>query len=138
MSLSPNRANFTTAWAPAKVNLYLHVGPPGPGGLHPVDSLVMFADTRAADIAKGVAEVQAAQERQGERLGPAALGLIASLGLPTVTVFRRLKVAYVSTGDEILSLGEGPRALHLVGAEGAHGATGTVTKRRSGPSKPRL
>lgn len=49
MSLSPNRANFTTAWAPAKVNLYLHVGPPGPGGLHPVDSLVMFADTRAAD-----------------------------------------------------------------------------------------
>ena len=49
MSLSPNRANFTTAWAPAKVNLYLHVGPAGPGGLHPLDSLVMFADTRAAD-----------------------------------------------------------------------------------------
>ncbi len=41
--------NLATAWAPAKVNLYLHVGPPGPGGLHPVDSLVMFADTRAAD-----------------------------------------------------------------------------------------
>jgi 4-diphosphocytidyl-2-C-methyl-D-erythritol kinase len=49
MSLSPNRANFSTAWAPAKVNLYLHVGPPGPGGLHPLDSLVVFADTRAAD-----------------------------------------------------------------------------------------
>ena len=49
MSLSPNRANFTTAWAPAKVNLYLHVGPPGPGGLHPLDSLVVFADTKAAD-----------------------------------------------------------------------------------------
>jgi 4-diphosphocytidyl-2-C-methyl-D-erythritol kinase len=49
MSLSPDRANFSTAWAPAKVNLYLHVGPPGPGGLHPVDSLVVFADTRAAD-----------------------------------------------------------------------------------------
>jgi 4-diphosphocytidyl-2-C-methyl-D-erythritol kinase len=43
------RANLTTAWAPAKVNLYLHVGQPGPGGLHPVDSLVMFTDTRAAD-----------------------------------------------------------------------------------------
>jgi 4-diphosphocytidyl-2-C-methyl-D-erythritol kinase len=43
------RANFTTAWAPAKVNLYLHVGSPGAGGLHPVDSLVVFADTRAAD-----------------------------------------------------------------------------------------
>jgi len=49
MSLLPDRANFSTAWAPAKVNLYLHVGTPGPGGLHPVDSLVMFADTRAAD-----------------------------------------------------------------------------------------
>jgi molybdopterin molybdotransferase len=47
--------------------------------------------------------------RAGNRLGPAALGLIASLGLPTVTVFRRLKVAYFSTGDEILSLGEAPR-----------------------------
>ena len=49
MSLSPNRANFSTAWAPAKVNLYLHVGSPGAGGLHPLDSLVVFADTRAAD-----------------------------------------------------------------------------------------
>jgi molybdopterin molybdotransferase len=44
--------------------------------------------------------------RQGQTLGPAALGLIASLGLPSVNVFRRLKVAYFSTGDEILSLGE--------------------------------
>jgi molybdopterin molybdotransferase len=47
--------------------------------------------------------------RQGQRLTPAALGLAASLGLPTVTVFRRLKVAYFSTGDEILSLGDAPR-----------------------------
>ena len=46
---------------------------------------------------------------RGERLTPAALGLVASLGLPTVTVFRRLRVAYFSTGDEILSLGESPR-----------------------------
>lgn len=47
--------------------------------------------------------------RRGDRLGPAALGLIASLGLPSVDVFRRLRVAYFSTGDEILSLGEAPR-----------------------------
>ena len=47
--------------------------------------------------------------RQGQRLLPAALGLLASLGLPEVTVFRRLRVAYFSTGDEILSLGEAPR-----------------------------
>ena len=46
---------------------------------------------------------------RGELLTPAALGLVASLGLPTVTLYRRLRVAYFSTGDEILSLGEAPR-----------------------------
>ena len=47
--------------------------------------------------------------RRGERLAPAALGMVASLGLPMVPVLRRLRVAYFSTGDEILSLGEPPR-----------------------------
>ena len=47
--------------------------------------------------------------RQGTRLTPAACGLLASLGIASVPVFRRLKVAYFSTGDEILSLGEPPR-----------------------------
>ena len=47
--------------------------------------------------------------RGGERIGPAALGLIASLGLAEVPVLRRLRVAYFSTGDEILSLGQPPR-----------------------------
>jgi molybdopterin molybdotransferase len=47
--------------------------------------------------------------RQGELLTPAALGLVASLGLPTAAVRPRLKVAYFSTGDEILSLGEPAR-----------------------------
>jgi molybdopterin molybdotransferase len=45
----------------------------------------------------------------GERLLPAAVGLVASLGLKTVKVRRRLRIAYFSTGDEILSLGEAPR-----------------------------
>jgi len=45
----------------------------------------------------------------GTRLGPAACGLVASLGLSAVQVRPRLKVAYFSTGDEILSLGEAPR-----------------------------
>ncbi|RYF08261.1 MAG: molybdopterin molybdenumtransferase MoeA [Comamonadaceae bacterium] len=43
---------------------------------------------------------------QGATLTPAALGLLASLGLASVTVMRRLRVAYFSTGDEILSLGQ--------------------------------
>ena len=47
--------------------------------------------------------------RRGQRLTPAALGLMASLGLPQASVMRRLRVAYFSTGDEILSLGDAPR-----------------------------
>ncbi|NTV85114.1 MAG: molybdopterin molybdotransferase MoeA [Burkholderiaceae bacterium] len=46
---------------------------------------------------------------KGARITPAACGLLASLGIAAVPVFRRLKVAYFSTGDEILSLGESPR-----------------------------
>ncbi len=59
---------------------------------------------RGEDVQQGQAAL-----RQGERLTPAALGLLASLGIPDVRVKRRLKVAYFSTGDEILSLGEAPR-----------------------------
>ncbi len=46
---------------------------------------------------------------KGDLLTPARLGLAASLGLQTVPCYRQLKVAYFSTGDEILSLGEPPR-----------------------------
>ena len=47
--------------------------------------------------------------KQGDTLTPASLGLLASLGLATVSVYRKVRVAYFSTGDEILSLGEPPR-----------------------------
>ena len=59
---------------------------------------------RGEDIAQGQAAL-----RQGQRLTPAAWGLLASLGLPEVAVRQRLRVAYFSTGDEILSLGQTPR-----------------------------
>lgn len=42
----------------------------------------------------------------GKRLGAADLGLLASLGIPEVSVVRRLRVASFSTGDELRSLGE--------------------------------
>lgn len=45
----------------------------------------------------------------GQHLTPAALGLVASLGMADVRVHRRLRVAYFSTGDEVLSLGDAPR-----------------------------
>jgi molybdopterin molybdotransferase len=42
----------------------------------------------------------------GKRIGPAELGLIASLGIAEVVVHRRLRVAFFSTGDEIASIGQ--------------------------------
>jgi len=56
---------------------------------------------RGEDLAEGGVALAA-----GRLLRPADLGLIASLGLPTVTVRRRLKVALFSTGDELRSAGE--------------------------------
>ncbi|HJV28471.1 MAG TPA: gephyrin-like molybdotransferase Glp [Aromatoleum sp.] len=42
----------------------------------------------------------------GKRCGPAELGLLASLGVAEVTVHRRLRVAFFSTGDELASIGK--------------------------------
>jgi molybdopterin molybdotransferase len=56
------------------------------------------------DLMEGAPALQ-----KGELLAPAALGLIASLNINHVKVVRKLKVAYFSTGDEVLSLGEAPR-----------------------------
>lgn len=59
---------------------------------------------RGEDLMQGKAALQ-----KGELLTPARIGLAASLGLKTLTTWRPLRVAYFSTGDEILSLGEAPR-----------------------------
>jgi molybdopterin molybdotransferase len=67
----------------------------------------------------------------GEQLGPAELGLAAALGFPRLPVFRRPRVALMSTGDELVEVGEKPgrgqivdsnrwallAALHEAGAE---------------------
>ncbi len=42
----------------------------------------------------------------GRLLQPADLGLVASLGIESVNVFRRLRVALFSTGDELRTLGQ--------------------------------
>ena len=59
---------------------------------------------RGEDLAKGKPALL-----KGEQVTPARLGLAASLGLKTLRCFRPLRVAYFSTGDEILSLGDSPR-----------------------------
>lgn len=45
----------------------------------------------------------------GRLIRPAELGLIASLGIGNVAVRRRLRVAFFSTGDEIVSIGSAAR-----------------------------
>ncbi|MBF9267259.1 molybdopterin molybdotransferase MoeA, partial [Paracidovorax cattleyae] len=79
---------------------------PSPGGLEtitvPADAVRQGDHRRRAgeDLARG----RTALDR-GTRLAPAALGLLASLGQSAVLVVRRLRVAFFSTGDEILSPG---------------------------------
>ena len=43
--------------------------------------------------------------QKGRRIEPCDLGLLASLGVVTIEVYRKVKVAFFSTGDEIISLG---------------------------------
>ena len=59
-------------------------------------------NTRRAgeDLARGALALPA-----GKQVGPAELGLIASLGIAEVEVVRRLRVAFFSTGDELASIG---------------------------------
>ena len=56
------------------------------------------------DLAQG----QVALKR-GAPLRPAEIGLIASLGIAEVAVYRRLRVAFFSTGDELVSVGTVPQ-----------------------------
>jgi molybdopterin molybdotransferase len=55
---------------------------------------------RGEDLSRGKPAITA-----GRVLKPADLGLVASLGIQTVRVMRRLRVAVFSTGDEIAALG---------------------------------
>ncbi|MBT6278241.1 MAG: molybdopterin molybdotransferase MoeA [Chromatiales bacterium] len=62
------------------------------------DSHVLGQNVREAgeDIKHGETVIN-----QGRRVGPAEMGLLASLGVSQVQVFRRLRVALFSTGDEV-------------------------------------
>jgi len=67
------------------------------------DSLRQRDNVREAgeDLARGKIALA-----QGKRLQPADLGLLASLGIRELTVRRRLRVAFFSSGDELRSLGQ--------------------------------
>ena len=56
---------------------------------------------KGEDLARGSSALRA-----GRLLRPADLGMLASLGQAEVPVFRKLRVAFFSTGDELRSIGE--------------------------------
>jgi 4-diphosphocytidyl-2-C-methyl-D-erythritol kinase len=86
-----------TRLAPAKVNLFLHVGPPGADGYHPLASLAVFADigdrlaVEPADRLSltVVGPFAAALQDEGDNLvlrAARALGTAAGIGEPGLTI----------------------------------------------------
>ena len=80
----------------------------GPAARSPTQVQVFKAAAAGANIRRAAEDVQrgAAVIARDTVLGPAQIGVIASLGLATVRVYRRPTVAILSTGDELLDLGQ--------------------------------
>lgn len=94
------------------------------GGVMPpdVDTVVMQEHTSTADDLMNIHQLPALGANirlmgediaidqvalpVGHRIQAADMGLIASLGIPEIQVFRKLKVAFFSTGDELVSIGQ--------------------------------
>ncbi len=94
------------AGADTVVPLELCRATPGAGGerVHIEPGVLRAGENlrkRGEDLSRGKAAITA-----GRVLKPADLGLVASLGIETVRVMRRLRVAVFSTGDEIAALGQ--------------------------------
>jgi len=96
-------------------------GAPAPNG---ADAIVMVEYTSLSgkrvtvtrSVARGDNIVEAGSEARkeqfllhhGTRMDYGAIALAASVGLQTISVFRRPEVAILSTGDEIVEIGERP------------------------------
>jgi molybdopterin molybdotransferase len=81
------------------------------GGVTVFESVEPSRNVRYAgeDVKAGTVALAA-----GTPLGPAEIGMIAALGIPTVQVHKRPRVAIVSTGSELVELGLplGPGQIH--------------------------
>lgn len=70
---------------------------------------IRFSDTpnRGANVRYAGEDLKAGEVvlNIGHQISPADLGLIASLGIGEVSVYRKLKVSFFSTGDELVSIG---------------------------------
>ncbi|KAG6557815.1 hypothetical protein Mapa_000582 [Marchantia paleacea] len=87
----------------------------------PVDDDFEETGIRKVDILEGVAKGQDIRPVgsdiaegdvvliAGDKMGPAEIGLLATMGFSTVKVYRRPKVAVLSTGDELVDPVEGAK-----------------------------
>jgi molybdopterin molybdotransferase len=79
--------------------------------VHVKDVTLRGANVRLAgeDIAIGATVVRAGQE-----LGPADVGVLASVGRATIAVYRRPRIAILSTGAELVEVDEAPGPSQVV------------------------
>ena len=64
---------------------------------------------KGADVAAGT-QILAA----GTRIRPSEIGMLAAMGQALVPVYRKVRVAILSTGDELIELGESPVAGRVI------------------------
>lgn len=73
------------------------------------DHITFKAGQQMGQHVRGIGEDLAIGQtvlKSGQLLLPPQLGLIASLGIPEISVWRKLRVAFFSTGDELRSVGQ--------------------------------
>jgi len=79
------------------------------------DGAVVIQPLAAAKVRARGANIRRAGEdlgvgrtalHRGCRIGAAELGLVASIGIGEITVYRKVRVAFFSTGDELRSIGQ--------------------------------
>ncbi|MBA4808827.1 4-(cytidine 5'-diphospho)-2-C-methyl-D-erythritol kinase [Brevundimonas sp.] len=110
-----------TALAPAKINLFLHVGPVDADGYHPLSSLVAFAD-----IGDGIT-VEPADRLSLTVTGPFGAGLAAEPDNLVLRALRRLgQVAGI--GDPLLKLVLDKRLPIAAGLGGGSSDAGAALK----------
>ena len=76
--------------------------------VRPGDQIVVGpGQQKAQNVRYAGADIQAGAIvfARGQLVRPAELGMIASLGIGEVSVYRKLRVAFFSTGDELVSIG---------------------------------
>jgi molybdopterin molybdotransferase len=77
------------------------------------DTLTIHSGHKPGENVRGIGEdiaIGGEVLAPGKKIRGAELGLLASLGIAEVSVRRRLRVATFSTGDELCSIGETPKA----------------------------